>query len=62
MYSVDNKIVRRPSDVERCMLVCGCVAVDLSEIVFRDSLTLLIIRLYHKPFVDNRGRMEKRAN
>jgi len=33
-------LVRRPSDVRRGMLVCGGVAVDLSEIVFGDWLIL----------------------
>jgi hypothetical protein len=40
LYSVDKKIVRRPLDVGRGMLVCDGVAVDLSEFVFGDLLTL----------------------
>ena len=32
--------VRRPSDVGRGMLMCGGVAVDLSEFVYGDLLTL----------------------
>ena len=35
-----NKFVRRPSDVGRGMLVCGGVAVDLSEFIVGDLLTL----------------------
>ena len=32
-------LIRKPSDVGRGMLVCGGVAVDLTEFVFGDLLT-----------------------
>jgi hypothetical protein len=34
------------------MLAYGGVAVDLSEIICGDSLTLVIVRLCQKPFID----------
>ena len=41
------------------MLACGSVVVDLLEFVCGDLLTLKIIQLRHKPFVDKKGRIEK---
>ena len=52
----------RPSDVGQGMLVCGGVAVDLLEFVFGDLLTLVIIQLWHKPFVDVKRLIRKSAN
>ena len=45
MYSVDEKIIRRPSDVGWGLLMCGGVSVDLLEIISRDGLILVIVQL-----------------
>ena len=40
-----KKLICRPSDVGRGMLVWGGVVVDLLEFVFGESLTLAIVQL-----------------